>query len=543
MEYFSLLRLQKEPFSNSPDPEMFFQSPQHQGCLQKLELAIRLRRGLSVVLGDIGTGKSTLCRQLIQLLSREDAKVRPHLILDPEFTSPLEFLATMTSTFGIAPPGEAMSEWRLKEAIKNHLFEQAVEQGMITALIIDEGQKLPDFCLELLREFLNFETNQHKLLQIVIFAQEEFQAALKSKANFADRITTFHRLRPLSFRETRAMIAFRLDRSRTEPGPRPRLFTLPAIIAIYLLTQGYPRRIVMLCSKAVILILVSQRRQAGVREVLRAARELAATPLGGLKREKTSLGVMLVVGLAALGLALMVTRLPVRPRYPALPRPELARPAPQPSSAALRPAPIIPPPAAVPLPATSPAPPLPVPPPLANSPAPAASPPALPGVLPEGPVTSEILGVLRVEPGVSLSKMVARVYGRYSPKKLALVLRCNRRLVDPNRVEPGTPVSFPALEASPLPANQVVLELAETHDLASAYALVRDYPETAPPLVIMPVLAAGAGGRVFHVVVEGDFKDAASANARRAALPAEWRDKARAVLSRSDAGGHWPETD
>lgn len=538
MEYFSLLRLQKEPFSNSPDPEMFFQSPQHQGCLQKLELAIRLRRGLSVVLGDIGTGKSTLCRQLIQMLSREDAKVRPHLILDPEFTSPLEFLATMTSTFGIAPPGEAMSEWRLKEAIKNHLFEQAVEQGRITALIIDEGQKLPDFCLELLREFLNFETNQHKLLQIVIFAQEEFQTALKGKANFADRITTFHRLRPLNLRETRAMIAFRLDRSRTEPGPRPRLFTLPAIIAIYLLTQGYPRRIVMLCSKAVILILVNQRRQAGVREVLRAARELAATPLGGLKREKNSLGVMFGVGLAALALALMVTRLPVRPRRPALPRPELARAAPQPPPMA-RPVPIPPPaapppsPSPTPLPAVSPS--------LGNSPPPASRPPASPDILPECPATGDTLGVLRVEPGVSLSKMVARVYGRYSPKKLALVLRHNRRLTDPNRVEPGTPVSFPVLEAPPPPATQLLLELAETHDLASAYALVRDYPETAPPLVIMPV--PDAGGRVFHVVVEGNFKDAASANARRAALPAEWRDKARVVLPRTEVGGNWPEAD
>ena len=543
MEYFSLLRLQKEPFSNSPDPEMFFQSPQHQGCLQKLELAIRLRRGLSVVLGDIGTGKSTLCRQLIQMLSREDAKVRPHLILDPEFTSPLEFLATMTSTFGIAPPGEAMSEWRLKEAIKNHLFEQAVEQGRITALIIDEGQKLPDFCLELLREFLNFETNQHKLLQIVIFAQEEFQTALKGKANFADRITTFHRLRPLNLRETRAMIAFRLDRSRTEPGPRPRLFTLPAILAIYLLTQGYPRRIVMLCSKAVILILVNQRRQAGVREVLRAARELAATPLGGLKREKNSLGVMFGVGLAALALALMVTRLPVRPRRPALPRPalprpELARAAPQPPPMA-RPVPIPPPaapppsPSPTPLPAVSPS--------LGNSPPPASRPPASPDILPECPATGDTLGVLRVEPGVSLSKMVARVYGRYSPKKLALVLRHNRRLTDPNRVEPGTPVSFPVLEAPPPPATQLLLELAETHDLASAYALVRDYPETAPPLVIMPV--PDAGGRVFHVVVEGNFKDAASANARRAALPAEWRDKARVVLPRTEVGGNWPEAD
>ena len=66
MEYFSILNLDQEPFSNSPDPEYFFRSQQHMGCLQKLELSLRLRRGLNVVIGDVGTGKTTLCRQLIR---------------------------------------------------------------------------------------------------------------------------------------------------------------------------------------------------------------------------------------------------------------------------------------------------------------------------------------------------------------------------------------------------------------------------------------------------------------------------------------------
>ncbi|MBW2200522.1 MAG: transposase, partial [Deltaproteobacteria bacterium] len=66
MDYFKILNLNREPFSNSPDPEYFFQSRQHLGCLQKVELALRLRRGLNVVIGDIGTGKTTLCRQLIR---------------------------------------------------------------------------------------------------------------------------------------------------------------------------------------------------------------------------------------------------------------------------------------------------------------------------------------------------------------------------------------------------------------------------------------------------------------------------------------------
>ncbi len=71
MDYFNLLHLKKEPFSNSPEPEFLFSSPQHARCLQMLELAVRLRRGINLVIGDVGTGKTTLCRRLIQNLSVE----------------------------------------------------------------------------------------------------------------------------------------------------------------------------------------------------------------------------------------------------------------------------------------------------------------------------------------------------------------------------------------------------------------------------------------------------------------------------------------
>ena len=82
MDYFKILNLNREPFSNYPDREYFFQSRQHLGCLQKVELALRLRRGLNVVIGDIGTGKTTLCRQLIRRFVNDDA-IETHLILDP----------------------------------------------------------------------------------------------------------------------------------------------------------------------------------------------------------------------------------------------------------------------------------------------------------------------------------------------------------------------------------------------------------------------------------------------------------------------------
>ena len=91
MDYFSILNLKKEPFSNSPDPKFFFQSRQHLDCLQKLELALRLHRGLNVIIGDVGTGKTTLCRQLIRKFA-DNEEIETHLILDPFFTDTSEFL-------------------------------------------------------------------------------------------------------------------------------------------------------------------------------------------------------------------------------------------------------------------------------------------------------------------------------------------------------------------------------------------------------------------------------------------------------------------
>ncbi|MGZ3607197.1 MAG: ExeA family protein, partial [Syntrophales bacterium] len=264
MDYFKILNLTKEPFSNSPEPEFFFQSVKHVGCLQKLELAVRLRRGLSVVVGEVGTGKTTLCRQLILKFaaSEDDRKqIETHLILDPSFTNPLEFLSSVAMIFGVANSGGA-SEWQLKENIKNYLFAKGVDEGKIVVLIVDEGQKLPDFCLELLREFLNYETNEFKLLQIVIFAQKEFEQILKKQKNFSDRVNFYYLLKPLNFLETQGMVKFRIAKA-SDAGKSPSLFSYPGLWALYLATSGYPRKIVTLCHQIVLALIIQNRSKAG----------------------------------------------------------------------------------------------------------------------------------------------------------------------------------------------------------------------------------------------------------------------------------------
>jgi general secretion pathway protein A len=260
MDYFSILNLNKEPFSNSPDPDYFFNSQQHVSCLQKLELSLRLRRGLNVVIGEVGTGKTTLCRQLLRRFS-DDTEIESHLILDPYFSTPHEFLLAVTEMLTNEKYPENIDDYKLKEHIKNSLFTKGVDENKTIILVIDEGQKIPVFCLELLREFLNFETNDYKLLQIAIFAQREFDNTLKEHANFADRINLYHLLKPMNFRDTRSMIQYRLNQSSVA-AKRLALFTYPALWAIYRATNGYPRKIVNVCHRSILTMIIQNKSKA-----------------------------------------------------------------------------------------------------------------------------------------------------------------------------------------------------------------------------------------------------------------------------------------
>ncbi|ADH87047.1 ExeA family protein [Desulfurivibrio alkaliphilus] len=251
MQYYQLLDLQREPFANSPDPRLLYLSEQHHDCLQQLELAVRLRRGLSVVIGEVGTGKTTICRRLIRNLGGEgDRRTITRLFLDPNFRCSQEFLADIGRSFKLGGDElKELNERELRERLYNFLLQESLEADRNVLLIIDEGQKLPDFCLEVLRELLNYETNDRKLVQVLIFAQEEFKAQIRRHNYFQDRIAFFFHLRPLGFRETKALVNFRLRQSHRRPATADDLFTTPALWLIYRYSGGYPRRIVMLCSQ------------------------------------------------------------------------------------------------------------------------------------------------------------------------------------------------------------------------------------------------------------------------------------------------------
>ena len=266
MSYYKVLGLDKEPFSISPDPSLLYLSSSHKTALHRLEIAIRLRRGLSMVLGDVGTGKTTLARALVQELS-QDEDMLVYMIFDPSHKSEYQFLYTLVRLFKVTYPFHSAMDF--KEAIEKFLFQKGVDEGKIVVLLIDEGQKLTQPFLEVLRMLLNYETNEYKLLQLVVFGQLELLPKLAKIRNLMDRVALKYMLNPLDEHETKKLVEFRLAQSGFNHGRK--LFTEEAIHLIHEHTQGYPRKISLLCHDALEKIVMEKKtlvQASDIRELL-----------------------------------------------------------------------------------------------------------------------------------------------------------------------------------------------------------------------------------------------------------------------------------
>jgi len=258
MSYYKILAFDKEPFSTSPDPDFFYLSREHDTALMNALIEIRLKRGLSVILGDIGTGKTTLSRKLIQELKGRDDIIF-HMILDPSFKDEHMFFSSLMRNFEIIVPSHGLSASLLdmRETLERFLFHKGVNENKTVVLVIDEAQKLDEASLEILRIFLNYETNKFKLLQIVLLGQMELYAKIAAIPNFYDRISFKYTLNPLGINETKEMIEFRIQQAGYHGNIR--LFMDGAVKEIYDYSRGYPRQITMLCHKALKNLVLGKR--------------------------------------------------------------------------------------------------------------------------------------------------------------------------------------------------------------------------------------------------------------------------------------------
>lgn len=250
MSYYKFLGLDAEPFSTSPDPGFFYETKEHKAALFRLRVAVELKRGLSVVLGEVGVGKTTLSRRLSQILVDEPS-VLLKVILNPDYSSERELLEDLVKRFNIAPEsldGRGATTLDYMKWIEKFLFEKSITQKQTIVLLIDEAQKLSDGCLEILRSLLNYETNEHKTLQLILMGQMELLPRIRQIKNLWDRIALKRLLKPLEKDEVKKMIEFRLRHAGYQ-GHSP-LFTDEALDTICDFTQGYPRKISMICHDA-----------------------------------------------------------------------------------------------------------------------------------------------------------------------------------------------------------------------------------------------------------------------------------------------------
>ena len=563
MDYFSILNLDREPFSNSPDPDFFFQSRQHVDCLQKLELALRLKRGLNIVIGAVGAGKTTLCRTLLNKFA-SDRSIESHLILDPSFNSPLAFLENICSMV-VGKRVSGSDEHHFREQIKHHLFQKGVDENKTIVLIIDEGQKLPLFCLEILRELLNYETNDHKLLQIVLFAQEEFQGILDRHANLADRVNLIHFLGPMSLADTRQMISFRIKHASGQPHP-PQLFTGLALLAIYRSTGGYPRKIINLCHQCMLALIVQNRSRVSWR-LVRSCMDRSLAQRGQAQRKRRTLVFSALVFLVVIGMVYLVspdwlpsifsgitinrsTTMPTNAHQPPLmaaPIAEAEKPAPikqsyasAPVAATLQPTDGLP--AATsklgPLPSPTPAAPL--------SKTPGFTDPVDKAATPVEPAQQtdtlkqaqpSLLGALTVRRNDTLGLMIKIIYGDFRDRTLKAVLDANPHIGHADAIRVGDTIAFPAFPAAfvqrSYPLWWLKVDQAESLDAAFRRSVEAAKDKDAPLMRIITQWDNQTGLK-YGIYVAGYFFNLAAAENMMANLPAEFSGSAEIISGWTD---------
>jgi general secretion pathway protein A len=242
----------EKPFSLTPDPKYLYRSESHTNALELLQYAINRREGFVVITGDTGTGKTTLCRALVETT---DQKTFTALLLNP-FVSEEDLLRAILQDLGVISRGEERLQVRQpsKQDLVNTLYDfllSLAPLGARAVLIIDEAQNLPLQILEQIRIMSNLETDKEKLLQIILVGQLNLVGLLRSPElrQLDQRVSVRYQLKPLSEPEVGAYVSHRLAIAN---GARGAEFTPAAIRLVHEYSGGVPRLINMLCDRALL---------------------------------------------------------------------------------------------------------------------------------------------------------------------------------------------------------------------------------------------------------------------------------------------------
>ena len=270
----------EKPFSLTPDPKYLYRSESHANAFELLQYAIRRREGFVVVTGDIGTGKTTLCRALLEQIDRRTFSA---LVLNP-FLSEDDLLKQILQDFGVVSRDE-MKAGRLNGVSKQELIDTLYDflLGLLplrasAVLIIDEAQNLPLPVLEQLRILSNLETDKEKLLQIIMVGQLNLQPLLRSPEmrQLDQRVSIRYELKPLTRDELAAYINHRIQ---VAGGSSAVTFTPKALQYVHQYTGGIPRLINLVADRALLGAYSARVSQVTHDLIERAAETLDLQPI------------------------------------------------------------------------------------------------------------------------------------------------------------------------------------------------------------------------------------------------------------------------
>jgi general secretion pathway protein A len=264
--YTNFFQLKQAPFSIAPDPRYLFMSERHREALAHLLYGINSGGGFVLLTGEIGAGKTTVCRCFIEQIPEN---CRLAYIFNPKLTVG-ELLQSVCEEFRIAGAAGGQGVKGHVDAINAYLLASHA-QGMNNVLVIDEAQNLAPEVLEQLRLLTNLETSERKLLQIILIGQPELRTMLARPEleQLAQRVIARYHLGPLSEPETGAYIAHRMAVAGAQGAP---VFPATIVPAVHRITQGVPRRINLLCDRALLGAYVENSREV-TRTILRKAAE------------------------------------------------------------------------------------------------------------------------------------------------------------------------------------------------------------------------------------------------------------------------------
>ena len=280
------------PFSLTPNTHFYFGLPSHDEAMQVLTTAVQTGEGFIKVTGEVGTGKTLLCRKLLNEIPEA---FRVAYIPNPALT-PEEMRFALASELGIDEL-ENINQQQLTQKIQLELLEVS-RRGQSVVLIIDEAQNIPWETFEALRLFTNLETESRKLIQVVLFGQPELDQMLKSERlrQLRQRITFSYTLRPLTKDELRAYVGHRMRRAGHQGKP---LFNSSAIRALYKYSKGIPRLTNIMCHKAMMLAYGTGSYEIKRKQIVAAAKDTDAVEVTSGGAIKWLLAIVAMGGAAA----------------------------------------------------------------------------------------------------------------------------------------------------------------------------------------------------------------------------------------------------